>query len=315
MLLSIIHSPSAAIYYTDGSQGLVDGKVQNAAALCRLGLGISKIAQAKCWNIGGGVEVADAETFAVAKALTTTLNSPSLPKELNIFVDSQAAIQRLESCKNTYTIWKARQAARQLSAKGTKIRIQWCPSHVNIPGNEIADRLAKQGLKANPDPESYTSLGHLRREVEELTRESWKKAWRDEERREDRGQRAKGLGKLYRGISQGSLTFSLKPRPVTLTLPRRTLSAYIQLKTGKGYLKSHLERINKAANNRCFRCSSRRRQDTKHLLLECRAYGKQRRQLRNALYGHPLTLHMLFCTTRGQKALKTFLATTEICIA
>ena len=124
MLPSIIHGPSTAIYYTDGSQGLVDGKVQNAAALCRLGLGISKIAQAKCWNIGGGVEVADAETFAVAKALTTTLNSPSLPKELNIFVDSQAAIQRLESCKNTYTIWKARQAARQLSAKGTKIRIQ-----------------------------------------------------------------------------------------------------------------------------------------------------------------------------------------------
>ena len=314
-LPSIIRGPLSAIYYTDGSQGLVNGRVQNAAAVCRLGSGISNIALAKCWNIGEGVEVADAETFAVAKALTTTLNSPSLPKELNIFVDSQAAIQRLESCRNTYTVWKARQAASQLNAKGTKVRIQWCPSHVNIPGNEIADRLAKQGLKASPDPESYTSVGHLRRKVEELTKESWKRTWRDEEVREDKGQKAKGLGKLYRGISQGSLTFSMKPKPVILTMPRRALSAYIQLKTGKGYLRSHLKRINKTANNRCFRCSSRQQQDTKHLLLECRAYGKQRRQLRNALYGHPLTLHMLFCTTRGQKALKTFLATTEICTA
>jgi len=132
--------------------------------------------------------------------------------------------------------------------------------------------------------------------------------------REDSGQKAKGLGKLYRGISQKSLTFSIKPKPTILTLPRRTLSAYIQLKTGKGYLRSHLKRINKTAD-RCFRCSSRQQQDTKHLLLECRAYGKQRRQLRNALYGHPLTLHILFCTTRRQKALKTFLATTEICTA
>ena len=137
----------------------------------------------------------------------------------------------------------------------------------------------------------------------------------DEEIREEKGQRAKGLGKLYRGISQESLTFSLKPRPFILTLPRRTLSAYIQLKTGKGYLRSHLKRINKTASNRCFRCSSRQQQDTKHLLLECKAYRKQRRQLRNALYGHPPTLHMLFYTTRGQKALKTFLATTEICTA
>src|SRR6185437_592864 len=149
------------------------------------------------------------------------------------------------------------QAARQLSAKGTKIRIQWCPSYVNIPGNEIADRLAKQGLKANPDPESYTSLGHLRRKIEELTKESWKKTWRNKEIREDRGQKAKGLGKLYRGISQGSLTFSIKPKPAILTLPKRDLSAYIHLKTEKGYLRSHLKRTNKTANNRCFRCSSR----------------------------------------------------------
>ncbi len=223
-----------------------------------------------------------------------------------MFSDSQAAIQRLQATGN-HVAQKARAVAHQLTALGITIVISWCPGHTGVTGNEIADQQAKLGLQKPPCSEAYASFGHLRGLVKMRAKEAWKQAWAEEDLGKGRGQ-----GKQYRAISQDALSFSLTAsNPITV---RSALSAYIQLKTGIGYIRAYQVVINRAESDCCFG-SCKERQTTAHLLLRCPQYEIQRRKLRKALNGQPLTLRNLFGTTVGKLALASFLQRTRICTA
>jgi ribonuclease HI len=45
--------------------------------------------------------------------------------------------------------------------------LHWCPSHINIPGNERVDGLAKEGLDMDTTKEfeTYTTRSHLKRRI------------------------------------------------------------------------------------------------------------------------------------------------------
>ncbi len=122
------------------------------------------------------------------------------------------------------------------------------------------------------------------------------------------------LGQMYRKIAHNQLKFDRKPD--ILDIPRKNASAFIQLKTSIGYIKSYFKMIGQANNNRCFdQCKSR--QTTLHLILDCRLYQEERKAMKLALLkkGLPLTIQILFCTKIGKKALAEFLVCTEICTA
>ena len=184
---------------------------------------------------------------------------------------------------------------------------------MGIAGNEMADVLAKQGLE-NPRfcYRAATSLGHLKRLVKKDIVKLWQERWSSQEIAEERGRRNTGMSRLYRLISKDSLTFSLRPKSSIINLSKNTISAYIQLKTGKGLLKSFQHAIHKAPDNKCF-CQAGKRQDTRHLLLECEEYRVERAEMRKQLKNIPLQLNVLFCTSRGQNALAWFLQKTNIC--
>jgi ribonuclease HI len=295
--------------YTDGSQGHGgSNKLQNGAGICLLGP--EGIMEACCWNLGTEIEVADAEVVAVIKALETAQQHK--PAHFFIFSDSQAAIERLKNGTDFYT-QRARALIKALARK-TTIEVHWVPSHSGVIGNEIADQQAKAGLLKEALPEDlYTSISHLRRNAREDTIKTWKAYWA---REEDRGLKAAGLGKHYRKVC-GNPHFSLKPS--IPELPRRLQSAYIQLKTGVGYLRAYQARIRPdmamSIDYQCTRCNSRMNQTTRHLLLLCTAYKQERETMEAALEGLPLSLQTLFCTSKGKAALAGFLLETEICTA
>ena len=126
-----------SVCYTDGSKGTTENGPQTAAGLCEIGPE-GETVRTGAWNTGPRAEVADAEAFGVYKALVGALETQPPPKTLYIFVDSQAAIQRLHNPGNP-TIQKAKGIAETLVRRGIRIHIVWCPSHQGIPGNEIAD--------------------------------------------------------------------------------------------------------------------------------------------------------------------------------
>ena len=94
--------------------------------------------------MGTRLEVADAEVFAITKALALALqNTTSLTRSTYIFVDSQAAIARLQNQKSVRTIQHALTIAEYLQTQGVIVYIQWCLSHMGIASNELADMLTK----------------------------------------------------------------------------------------------------------------------------------------------------------------------------
>ena len=308
-LLDTLAFRDCVVFYTDGSQGVVKGQRTSSCAYCEIE--DEKPKAAKYWNLGPFVEVADAELIAIAKALETLQNRPRKPNQLEayIFVDSQAAIQKISGLSDIAA--KIRVQLARLANKKISTTIAWCPSHMGIPGNELADKLAKKGLEASPVARPYISLSYLRRRVREECLNKWKEYWAREEEREALGLKARGLGNHYRKVVKDGVRFAYKPNiPAG---PRATQAAFIQLKLGIGYLKTYQKVVGNTPDNNC-RCGQV--QTAAHLLLYCKRYKEERRTMRKALgLGQRLSLQVLFSTTRGREALIGFLASTAICTA
>ncbi len=138
----------------------------------------------------------------------------------------------------------------------------------------MADQFAKYGLFMKESKESFTSISHLRRRAREQDISNWKANWDEEATRHTNGQHSVGIGQLYQSMVNYDPRISRKPD--LLDLPKKHQSAFIQLKTGVGYLKIYFKCIECSEDDRCFgRCSAK--QNTKHLVLECKRYSKERR--------------------------------------
>ena len=207
-----------------------------------------------------------------------------LEKELHslyIFSDSQAAILKVKDGFSIFSI-RARNLIKALKRKKIEIKILWVPSHIGIIGNEIADRLAKQGLEKRPKKEDiYISISSLKRKAKEGILKTWVKNWALLALKSDTR-----LGKQYQKICRDSLSFKIKPSIPAMA--RRHQSAYIQLKTGIGYLRAYQKVIGNTEDNRC-RCR-KGKESTYHLLLYCQTYKKERKEMGKALKGLPLSL-------------------------
>lgn len=145
------------VFYTDGSQGRrADGTLQNLAAFCKLTrFGVEKGFR---MNLGTRVEIANAEVIAICKALEQDGKSTD-HKATYVFVDSQAALRQIGKGVDEISqkIWRM--------TKDKQIYLHWCPSHVNIPGNEMVDRLAKDDLdlEVNEKFKTDTTHSHLKK--------------------------------------------------------------------------------------------------------------------------------------------------------
>ena len=175
---------------------------------------------------------------------------------------------------------------------------------MGINVNEIVDQQAKLGLQKPISPKTEVIASYLR----SLTRQKATKQWHQIHQRLG----LTGLGKHYGRVIRDSATYASKPHKAFKAYTKQSLSAYVQLKTGIGALKTHLFTIKKARSSHCNRCNSRKNQSPTHLLLYCSAYNQERKDLQRALRGLPPSLHTLFCTGIGRKALATYISSTGI---
>ena len=100
-----------------------------------------------------------------------------LEKGERVFIDSQAAIKRLQLSSLTggqELVFKITQSCSYLASKNISINFYWVPSHLGIYGNEIVDKLAKKGLSRRKIHSSYSSLAYLGKRAREKILEQWK---------------------------------------------------------------------------------------------------------------------------------------------
>jgi ribonuclease HI len=289
------------LLYTDGSK--MGEEV--AAGYCQISVQ-GRYTVAKNISLGKKLEIMDAELAAVYQALQNLHNRCLQGGDIHVFIDSQAAIKRLQKISLTggqKVCYDITMLCKILSLQNNKIYISWVPGHKEIQGNEHADRLAKAGLKRktiNP----VTSLSYLKRKSKEEILASWKKEWRNTRQAEK--------GKAYTTATQDRPKVSYKMQ--LLAGSKRTQAAYYQLKLGKGFFKQFSKAIGKDDKGECFsNCNSL--QTPEHLLLHCKHYRKERKKMKDALNTPILTLQLLFNTAKGSAALVAFLEKTKIATA
>ncbi len=177
----------------------------------------------------------------------------------------------------------------------------------------MTDQFAKKDLIYTISKEVFSSVNHLCRKARELDITNWKHTQKTTQIWQEYSHQAKGFSQFYQKISNHLSQFNQKPAIISLL--KKHQSAFIQLKTRMGYIKSYFKKIRKAENNRCFgRCSVK--QDTFHLILECRNHSKERKLMIAILResGLPFILQILFETKVGKEMLVEFLVNSGICI-
>ncbi|GFR58676.1 ribonuclease H1 [Elysia marginata] len=128
------------------------------------------------------------------------------------------------------------------------IEFQWIPSHCGIPGNERADRLAKEGSKQDQTTESFSY-----QEVKSVIKGIYSERWKAE-----------------------NTNYSFK-RDMMHQLPRKEQCTFFRLRTGHCQLRAHQYRMGTSQTPMC-ECGTSR-QTVNHLLQDCPLYTNERGKL------------------------------------
>ena len=161
-----------------------DGSLLEQGLVLVIGAGIyaeidNKPIFKKAYSLGNIIEVYDSELWAIDQATRLAYNAVSRNNQIRdiwVFTDNQAAIQRLQSQKPgpgqrfAINIWEINEEFNRLDVN---LYIEWVPGHCEVKGNEIADKLAKEGASKADKSSPYTSIAYLKRKVKELCLKDW----------------------------------------------------------------------------------------------------------------------------------------------
>ena len=215
-----------------------------------------------------------AELYAIKAAVEEVLSENFDKNEFTVFSDSRSALMALRADDSQCPLV---QEIRQLICRGANenktIDFCWVPAHVNIEGNEKADRAAKevaQGpLGARPKAILHTDMKRPLREAITL---GWHQKWNS------LGQEGIKLREIKKDVNQWTSS---------LNKNRRTETVLARLRLGHTNLTHAYLMRGEREPPECDRCQSTL--TVKHLLLECRKYTT----IRNKYYNNPTLSDML----------------------
>ena len=177
-----------------------------------------------------------AEVLTITTAANFLTSSEKPLGKVSIFTDSMSTLQALDSSDRNPLIRTLKDSLSSLS-KIVPITLHWIPAHVGIPGNEQADKLAKEGsqLPQQPVPSTYE-------EAKTILRAKFNKDWATE----NNGYQAR--------------------RDPIRFLERQHQTSIYRLRTGHCCLRSHLHRIGVKQSPLC-ECGVN--QTPYHILQDC----------------------------------------------
>ena len=160
------------------------------------------------------------------------------------------------------------------------VHLQWIPGHSSLPGNDLADSLAKAGASLDPSNISISLTPLISSQ-----RLSLYTSWR-------------------RSVQSGFFQHQIPTvSPEELTLPRSARCALSRLRCNghSTLLNSYLHRVGRAETPSCSNCGSEP-QDLSHLVLDCPVLDP----LRRAIFGHTPSLLDLWSRPWGVARLLGF---------
>ena len=180
-------------------------------------------------------------------------NNPHAITNAVIFTDSLSTLQALENgTDGTTEMTQLSLCIHHLISKhNINLVLQWVPGHAGVPGNEMADELAKRGA-ALPQPEKPVNYQTACQMIRSNTKEEWMNTWAASNKGRpmythmNRPKRSDPINKLKRGDQ--SIIFQLRTKHIPLN--------------------NHLKRIGVKTSSACPLCNCQD-ETVEHHLFEC----------------------------------------------
>ena len=242
------HLLSDHIYYTDGSVDPSSGAA--GSAFITNGL-------ITAWRNTSNTSSLQTELAAIEGALTHLEGGPDI--SVTIHTDSKASIQTLQRKHHTDNISLVTAIlgrAQTLSAQGTRICINWIPSHVGLAGNERADEAAREATHLQEVSKHIRpSLSHMKENARNKTRALTRHI-------HNRMTNTSPSMKWYHDVTE------FIPLPPNTQQSRETVVAIQRLRLG---YKTLAEIQPERGTLNCAHCGTRARIPLRHYLLHCPA--------------------------------------------
>jgi ribonuclease HI len=203
----------------------------------------------------------------VFKTADQRLRSIDRQQKATILCDSRSALQAVQSARNKSgqrIVHAILQAATEVLAVGIALRLQWMPGHCDNPGNDAADRLAKNAAcpgKTHPfRPLLTRERALIRRNIYAQWEQEWKLSSKGGHlRKVDETLPATYIRRLYGNP------------------PRNRAYLLTQLRTDYNWLSSYRKNIGYSDDDQCV-CGAQ--ETVTHVLVDCPNLRELRRELR-----------------------------------
>ena len=266
-----VHDPNTICIYTDGSG--IDGQI-GAAAVCQTTLETRK----QYIDTESSHHVYAAELAAIKLAADIVQAAPRTYTKSVIYTDSQPAIKATakpgqQSGQLILTSVNDAFEALQHQQPGIEISLIWVPGHMDIAGNEEADRTAKEAARSrdtNGMALTHKTMKSARNQIiKRVAKTEWKIGW----------EKGKATAQHLRRITTKTGAQAQNTYKIYNSITKRyDIATLSRLRTGHCSLNQYLHQFHHEDSPECT-CGSGTLKTVEHFLIHCPKYDKERSKL------------------------------------